>query len=360
MIASHDAERLFAAVDGLPGEALETFVWLVRAELKARVPDVFAALGPDDGLFRPLMRADFDALSAHPRAGEALAIWVAVARNNFEGRGAAARAVEEFERVTFGVGPRGLGVVSIPQRVIVADDLVPFGWLQAGAASGLAVGWVGLDKIVNGQKVPGIVESGTCFLVDSTHVLTCHHVIAARNAYEAAPSAEDLRLQVESARVSFDFVEDGTQTSLRVARLIAADPELDYALLELATAATPTPVRLYVGELPAIEGTGYCVNIIQHPLGDPKALAMRNNAVVRHDVRDVLYFTATKVGSSGAPVFDDRWRVVAIHRAYERHDVQEYQGRKFAFVNAGTRITKVLDDLDEKLAGTTAAFIRER
>jgi endonuclease G len=58
---------------------------------------------------------------------------------------------------------------------------------------------------------------------------------------------------------------------------------------------------------------GEHVTIIQHPNGGPKQIALTANQVV--DVRGhrLLYTTDTMPGSSGAPVFNDMWEVIAIH-----------------------------------------------
>ncbi|MFJ1567897.1 trypsin-like serine peptidase [Streptomyces erythrochromogenes] len=74
------------------------------------------------------------------------------------------------------------------------------------------------------------------------------------------------------------------------------------------------------GSLPLKEAQGKAVigelvSIIQHPNGEPKQLALRDDQIV--DVLDdfVHYSADTARGSSGAPVFNDQWEVVALHHA---------------------------------------------
>ena len=56
---------------------------------------------------------------------------------------------------------------------------------------------------------------------------------------------------------------------------------------------------------------GDFVTIVQHPRGEKKQIALRENRIV--DVLDsFLHYEAdTEPGSSGSPVFDDRWQVSA-------------------------------------------------
>ncbi len=91
------------------------------------------------------------------------------------------------------------------------------------------------------------------------------------------------------------------------------------------------------------------VNIIQHPGGQPKRVALRNNLVYTADDKDVRYFTDTRGGSSGSPVFTDDWRVVALHRGTRRVEENDviFQGRKEAFVNVGTQMSSVMRHLAE-------------
>jgi V8-like Glu-specific endopeptidase len=57
------------------------------------------------------------------------------------------------------------------------------------------------------------------------------------------------------------------------------------------------------------------VNIIQHADGLPKQIALYHNVVTYVNGNRVQYLTDTLPGSSGSPVFDSRWRVVAVHHS---------------------------------------------
>jgi len=64
---------------------------------------------------------------------------------------------------------------------------------------------------------------------------------------------------------------------------------------------------------------GQPVNIIQHPKGERKKVTVHNSILVElsnDDVEDQFcYYSAdTLKGSSGAPVYNNRWEVIALHR----------------------------------------------
>ena len=60
---------------------------------------------------------------------------------------------------------------------------------------------------------------------------------------------------------------------------------------------------------------GQPVSIIQHPKGLPRQYAYENNSLV--DLLELFlhYTTDTEPGSSGSPVFNDHWEVVALHHS---------------------------------------------
>ena len=84
------------------------------------------------------------------------------------------------------------------------------------------------------------------------------------------------------------------------------------------------------------------VFIIQHPDGGPKMIGLSHN-LVRYVDDDVLqYWTDTKAGSSGAPVFNSRWEVVGLHHRW----VQAPEGEGVTYRNQGRRIGRVLEGLE--------------
>ena len=76
-------------------------------------------------------------------------------------------------------------------------------------------------------------------------------------------------------------------------------------------------------------------------------ITIQNNFVEYVDVTKVQYIASTMRGSSGAPVLNNSWEVVALHRASRRF--QESNSDRYYFRNEGILISGILDDLPDKI-----------
>ena len=107
--------------------------------------------------------------------------------------------------------------------------------------------------------------------------------------------------------------------ALEPGAFFATDAALDFTVVAVAAASGGRSLGEY-GWNPLIEAEGKVilhelVNIVQHPNGEPKQLAARQNRLVDL-VEDFLHYeTDTAPGSSGSPVFNDQWEVVGLHHA---------------------------------------------
>ena len=147
--------------------------------------------------------------------------------------------------------------------------------------------------------------------------------------------------------VKFDYNEaDDAGEDVEVMRLEAFDEDLDFAILRLKNAVTRTPLRINKTLVVFSQGIYVPVNIIQHPSGHPKRVALRNNLLTDADATTIRYFTDTLTGSSGSPVFNDAWQVIGLHRGSTAINGVSFQGRSTAVVNIGTQITAILNHLE--------------
>lgn len=208
-------------------------------------------------------------------------------------------------RIRGGRGASGASVERGLERVMGRNDLISVrfledGWLKSRAVVRIQIGQVGA---AGGGY-------GTGFLVGPGLLLSNHHVL---------PSAEVAA--ISQAEFNYQLRLDG---KLQPSVLIELDPGafyladrgLDYALV----AVKDHPDLADFGWIPLIEEQGKLlvgewVNIIQHPHGEPKQLAIRENRVVDELEHHLHYLTDTAPGSSGSPVFNDQWEVVALHHS---------------------------------------------
>jgi hypothetical protein len=150
-------------------------------------------------------------------------------------------------------------------------------------------------------------ESGTGFLVEGDLLITNHHVLS--SPAEATAAVAQFNYQqtaagLDSAREELALVPaEGFATSKEddwTAVRVAGKPSAHWGSNEL------TSRECRVGDR---------VAIIQHPGGGPKHVALYHNSVVFATPERIQYLTDTMPGSSGAPVFDQEWRVVGVHHS---------------------------------------------
>ena len=221
------------------------------------------------------------------------------------------------------------------EKIINTADFVGIRYLDAGVAAARAIGRVNI------QDAAGrLLGYGTGSLVSPALLLTNHHVL---------PDADTARSSV----IEFNYQDglDGRPLEPRLFpldpdRFFLADEERDFALV--AVRATPDELapfgfnRLIEAEGKAI--IGEFVTIVQHPRGEKKQIALRENKIV--DIpSDFLHYTAdTEPGSSGSIVFNDEWETVALHHASVPAPEHEELG---GFVNEGIRISRVVKFVKE-------------
>lgn len=244
------------------------------------------------------------------------------------------------------------------ERVVGRNDLLAFGWLSGALAVGTSVARLIVPRYHGGSPVyfssgnPKEVF-GTGWLIGSQYVMTNYHVINGRTINEGHATEQDLHLQARHTTVQFDYDEDNiTGVPAAVAELVAWNrygdpPQLDFALLKLTEPVDRTPLMLAPGAIGTIDDDPVAVNIIQHPGGNAKKLGIRNNLAHKIDDFELSYFTDTQGGSSGSPVCDDRWRVVALHKMWNPliNENVMFQGQSVAWENRGTRIGRIIAEL---------------
>lgn len=260
------------------------------------------------------------------------------------------KAGMSFERSVPGISSmnytRGL------ERVIGTNNLLGIGFLARGLTVARAVAKIHI-------VAPQGNGFGTGFLVSPRLLLTNHHVL------------ESKAIAVNS-EVEFNYqLGPGNESSHSYRYKLAPDEFfltnqlLDYTLVRVREIESGPNF----GWLPLIESTGKLlvgekVNIIQHPNGEPKQAALRENKVVDELELFLHYETDTAPGSSGSPVFNDQWEVVALHHSGvpKKHPTEDYlltsDGQRWepsmgeqrlAWVaNEGVRVSRLVADIKKQ------------
>lgn len=155
-------------------------------------------------------------------------------------------------------------------------------------------------------------ELGTGFMTKEGYVFTNNHVI------KSVDAAKTARLEF-----NYEIGADGKTKSRTTYNLDASDfkssppSEFDFARVKVVDRSdAPLSQWGHVEFDPeAIPSVGESVTIIQHPKGEDKQIALNANEVLGQLNQHIFYTTDTEPGSSGSPVFNKDWKVVAIHHA---------------------------------------------
>lgn len=207
------------------------------------------------------------------------------------------------------------------------STLVPISYLEVGMLRARSVA-----RIVNADG-----SRGSGFVTRDNLLITNHHVLGDATAAAGAIVQFNYQQTLTGADAPYEEYHcapgEGFATSEEddwTAVRLYGDANAKWGHLELAPAN------------PQVEDR---VNIIQHPGGGPKQLAFFHNVIAYVDTTRVQYLTDTLPGSSGSPVFDRDWRLVALH--HSGGALREPGTKRTFFRNEGIHVNAVLDGLIE-------------
>lgn len=203
------------------------------------------------------------------------------------------------------------------ERYIGNNDLLPINYLLIGYLQSRSVG-----RIRYFDKVEGRPATATGFLVSEDLVMTNHHVFPVADSAEFRNFAEDAIIEFNHEYDIDGKARDPLVFELDPERFIHTVPNLDMALVGIrpfdrtGRHAIKNQGYLVLNKQLGKAGNGDFATIIQHPQGNEKQIALRKNDIINLDLPDFLIYSSDTVsGSSGAPVFNDQWQVIALHSA---------------------------------------------
>jgi endonuclease G len=251
------------------------------------------------------------------------------------------------------------------ERIIGSNDLRDINYLELAVAVARAVCRIRIHS-----------AAGTGALVGPRLLMTNNHVLG---------SVEDAL----AAEAQFDYQENvsGDLLPVQAFRLdpkafFVTDKALDFTIVAVAGASAKGqslsryPWMKLIPTLGKAE-KGDPLNIIQHPRGGLKQIALRNNEIIDIPAGkpDFLYYTTdTEPGSSGSPCFNDQWELIALHHSgvprTEGDKILKKDGKPWIegkddpaliewIANEGARVSAIVEALDAASLAPEARDLRD-
>lgn len=247
------------------------------------------------------------------------------------------------------------------ERIIKGNDLDSINYLLKGAAASKSV-----CRIQLRDTSGAVIGFGSGFLIGPGVLMTNHHVFG--QASDARHSAADFDYELDvqgRERAATQFAFDPN-------RLFYANAQLDFAIV----AVQPRSVEggreleewawLPLSGEPGKSDLGEYLTIVQHPGGERKQVCVRENKLIKYETDTLWYATDTLGGSSGSPVFNRFWQVVALHHSgvprkdkngnwltkdNKVWDASMDESLVDWIANEGIRISSIVKHLSAKLGG---------
>lgn len=204
------------------------------------------------------------------------------------------------------------------------STLVPVSYLEIGALRARAVVRILLKD----------GSSGSGFLTRGNIVVTNHHVLPDRETAREAVVQFNYQMSVfgsdspvdEYHLQPDDFFRSCSEHDWSAVR-VEGNPAKVWGVLDLNSKSVPVD--------------GDRINIIQHAGGGQKQVSCLANIVVFVGLGRLQYLTDTLPGSSGSPVFDRNWNVVAVHHSGGWLEDPSASSKKYYLRNEGILIDQI-------------------
>ncbi len=280
------------------------------------------------------------------------------------------------------------------ERIIGRSNLLPASFLEEGAITQKAIARVAFRERYNGFQVGDGWATG--FLVSPSLFLTNNHVIPSKSfakklkiqfnyqndiagnplvmdEYTFDPddvfytnSALDFTLIRVNKKCYYSFLNHNLFTQNKISNENEYtpnpfDPKTNFDFTDLIDIDWYRNWR-HICTLPG-QKWGYIklrktvtytkdqfLNIIQHPKARRKEIAIQENKITNIFSNTIRYTTDTEPGSSGSPVFNNLWDLIAVHHAAGERDTDTNQWLS----NQGIKIDKIVKDLSKNYDGTVS------
>jgi endonuclease G len=262
-----------------------------------------------------------------------------------------------FLRETQGDTPKTLQTF---ERIIAGNELQPVNYLALGVLAARPV-----CRIRVADAGGRLAAWATGFLIAPRVLITNNHVLPSEATAAVSTAQFDYELDVLGHELPL------VEFTLKPDELFYTCQDLDFTVCAVAPASAGGSALSAYGFLPLI-GTlgkvmdGEWLSITQHPNGERKQVCVRENHLLTRTDDALWYSTDTLGGSSGSPVFNNDWQVVALHHSgvpEEKNGVpQTLDGRDYDptrdpetavkwIANEGIRVSRIVARLTSERAG---------
>lgn len=235
------------------------------------------------------------------------------------------------------------------EAVVGRRNFLPAVFLELGAAVSRATCLVRASGIDHRGRDGS--WNGTGFLVAPSVLLTNHHVLNSTTVAAAT-----------SCVFNYQLGQDGRPLApktyrLRPDRLFITSPArggLDFTFVWVEG----EPGREF-GAIP-VDRRAFGIaedefaNVVSHPDGRLKEVTLQENTVVKVGDLAVLYTSDTEPGSSGAPVCNNTWSLVALHHA------SKAVGGEHPILNEGIKLSSIATYLEQRSQAGDAEAVQAR
>lgn len=184
---------------------------------------------------------------------------------------------------------------------------------------------------------------GSGFLISNNILLTNYHVLNSKDACENAICTFNFQMNEKGKIQSSKYYQ------LNPSRLFITSPQNDLDFAFVWVDGEPGKDFGYIPFLrhAFVVKENDFANIIQHPGGKVKSIALQNNQITFQKETVVHYTTDTLSGSSGALVANNEWKAFALHHATRELKAANIKTNTPAqYINEGIKLSAIATYLE--------------
>lgn len=212
------------------------------------------------------------------------------------------------------------------------ERAVPFGWYRKGLECCFSV--CRIEDDYDRPAGTGFVVRGGDFvpsLGDRRCIITNDHVVSEHDPKAIPP---------EKAYARFHALDGAPRVTIDEVLWRSGRAELDAALLSVVDDQLPAVATYPIAKRPVDRSKEQKIFVIGHPQGGALSISLYDNLLLDCDDTFVHYRSPTLPGSSGSPVFNNDWELVALHHAGHQQ-TRKLDGSGTYEANEGIQIAKI-------------------